>query len=89
MTPEAPITLTGPVERPASRLAYPLKTLAQAIGCDLSTLYRAAKRGDLTIRKHGRSSIVLVSDAMAYLQSLPVGVSQDGTSAATEARHQG
>ncbi len=77
--------LSGYTQSPIPRLAIELKDLAPAIGCDLSTLYRQAFAGNLIVRKLGRKSIVLLSEANDFLLSLPKGPTPELTAAAAAA----
>lgn len=48
-----------------------LETLARLSGLTVSTLYRSARRGELTLKKHGaRCTRVRAEDARAYLARL-------------------
>lgn len=55
------------------RLAF---TIAQAVEAGLGSrtdIYRAVQRGELTLTKRGRRSIILAAEAQRYLESLPSG----------------
>lgn len=43
----------------------------KATGMSRTSIYEALKRGDLTARKAGRRTLILVADLEAYLASLP------------------
>jgi excisionase family DNA binding protein len=62
-------------ESPMSNHIAPLAlTISEACSASRSgrtTLYGAIKRGELRARKRGRSTIVLVADLRAWLESLP------------------
>lgn len=53
-------------------MAYRLAEAAHAVGVGRSTLYVAAKAGDLPVRKLGRTSLVLRTDLETWLSSLPL-----------------
>jgi hypothetical protein len=53
------------------KLALSLKEMTAAGGGSHSTLYLAIKSGKLRARKRGRSTIILVPDAVRYLEALP------------------
>ena len=67
-------------ERPLSKAARLEKTMELAIsineaarraGVGRSSIYEAAKRGEISIKKRGRKSLILVSDLANWVNSLP------------------
>jgi hypothetical protein len=57
-------------------LAY---TISQSVEIGLGSrtdIYRAVQRGDLTLTKRGRRSIILADEALRYLASLPAASSK-------------
>lgn len=53
------------------RLAYGVSEAAAIAALGRSTVYAAIGRGELTARKVGRRTVVLVADLEAWLQALP------------------
>ncbi len=53
------------------KLAYTIKEMVEAGGGSRTVVYEAIKSGKLKARKRGRSTIILVPDAVEYLESLP------------------
>jgi len=58
-------------------LAYGVNDAARVAGMSRSELYRAISRGDLSVRKHGRHTLVLRSELERFLLALPQGVGVD------------
>jgi hypothetical protein len=54
------------------RIAYSLPDAARIAGVSRTRMFDAVRRGELTIRKAGRSSIVAHDDLVAWIKSLPV-----------------
>jgi hypothetical protein len=54
------------------RIAYSLPDAARIAGVSRTRIFDAVRRGELTIRKAGRSSIVTHDDLLAWIKSLPV-----------------
>jgi excisionase family DNA binding protein len=54
------------------RIAYPLPEAARITGVSRTRIFDAVRRGELTVRKAGRSSIVTRDDLVAWIRSLPV-----------------
>lgn len=54
-----------------SPIAVTIPDAVRLSGCSRSALYEALKRGDLTARKAGRRSLIMMADLEAYLASLP------------------
>jgi excisionase family DNA binding protein len=54
------------------RIAYTLPEAARTAGVSRTRIFDAVRRGELTIRKVGRSSIVTHDDLLAWINSLPV-----------------
>jgi predicted DNA-binding transcriptional regulator AlpA len=52
-------------------LAVSIADAVQISGIGRSSLYEAAKRGDLPIRKAGRRTLVLTQDIRSWLDALP------------------
>jgi hypothetical protein len=55
-----------------SRIAYQLPEAARIAGVSRTRIFDAVRRQELTIRKAGRSSIVIRDERMAWVKSLPV-----------------
>jgi excisionase family DNA binding protein len=54
-----------------SRLAYTIAELVRGTGAGRSKIYEEIAAGRLKVRKLGSRTLVLHSDAMAWLESLP------------------
>jgi hypothetical protein len=54
------------------RIAYSLPEAARIAGVSRTRIFDAVRREELTIRKIGRSSIVIHDDLLAWIKSLPV-----------------
>jgi excisionase family DNA binding protein len=52
-------------------LAVPLRQAPAVTGLSLSTIYRLASDGRLTLLKSGRSTLLCMASARAYLAALP------------------
>ena len=52
-------------------LAISIIEAAKRAGLGRSTIYEAAERGELKIRKNGRRSLILVKDLEDWLNSMP------------------
>lgn len=77
--PHPQVSRYRPLDQPADIIhvdgaLLKLDTLAKLSGLTVSTLYRAAKKGDLVLSKRGtRCTRVKSEDARAYLQRLAGG----------------
>jgi hypothetical protein len=60
---------TAPAD--TDRIAVPLPHAPAVIGLSRSAIYRAAAEGKITLLKCGRSTLVEMTSARAYLASLP------------------
>ena len=60
-------------DAPAAPIARTVKGFCQAYGISRATLYRLVDNGTLTVVKCGSRTLVLESDAKAWLASLPAG----------------
>ena len=54
------------------RIAYSLPEAARLAGISRTRLFEAARKKELTIRKAGRSSLVMHDDLLTWIKSLPV-----------------
>ena len=54
------------------RIAYTLPEAARIAGVSRTRMFDAVRRGELTIRKVGRSSIVTHEELLIWIRSLPV-----------------
>lgn len=52
-------------------IAVSIADAVQLSGVGRSSIYEAIGRGDLTIRKRGRRSLVMVDDLRKWLENLP------------------
>ncbi|WP_431279893.1 hypothetical protein [Leifsonia poae] len=52
-------------------LAYTLEGAAEATGLSLSVIKQSAARGEITRRYYGRKPVILATDLLAFLESLP------------------
>ena len=52
-------------------LAYTVAEAVKAAAVSRTELYRAAGRGDITLRKRGKRSIILADELKRWLASLP------------------
>lgn len=52
-------------------LAVNVDQAAKMIGCSRSKIYQAVANGELSIRKQGRKTIILMSELQRYLEALP------------------
>lgn len=50
----------------------PMPKAPEATGLSRSEIYRAAARGELDIRKIGRSSYLMTESALRYINGLPI-----------------
>jgi hypothetical protein len=53
------------------RLSYTLDEAALVTGLARTRLFQAVRDGRLTVRKDGKSTVVLVDELTAYLKALP------------------
>ena len=53
------------------RLAYTVAEAVKAASISRSELYRAIGRGELTLRKRGKRSLLLADDLRGWVESLP------------------
>ena len=53
------------------KLSYTIKELEEAGGGCRTKIYDAINAGTLKAKKRGRSTVILVADANAYLENLP------------------
>jgi hypothetical protein len=67
--------MTTPASRqtcfPDDRLAYSVKEFARLTNFSRSSLYEALREGSLIARKNGARTVILASNGMAWLKSLP------------------
>jgi len=56
-------------------LAFTIIDACRIGAASRSAIYRAVKRGDLTLRKRGTRSLILADELRRWLQSLPVASS--------------
>lgn len=59
------------INLPPDPLAVPLRQAPAVTGLSLSTIYRLAGDGRLTLLKSGRSTLLCMASARAYLATLP------------------
>jgi hypothetical protein len=55
-------------------IAFTIAEAVKASAVSRTELYRAAGRGELTIRKRGKRSLILADDLRRWVQSLPPAV---------------
>jgi excisionase family DNA binding protein len=60
-------------------LAYSIEEAARVSRTSRSALYEVIGRGELTVRKRGRKTLVLASDLQSWLNSLPRMVPSNAT----------
>jgi hypothetical protein len=58
-------------EAEVEALAYTIPVAVKKGATSRSEIYEALKRGDLKAKKHGRRTVILHNDLMAYLAGLP------------------
>ncbi len=65
-------------QRPAEPplLAATIDKSTEISGLSRSAIYRAARKGQITIRKNGSRSLILVSELQAFLQGLPASAGE-------------
>ena len=68
------------------RIAYSLPEAARLAGISRTQLFDAARKKELTIRKAGRSSLVMHDDLLAWIKSLPVRGRKPGSASASNLR---
>lgn len=56
---------------PPSKLAYNLREAAAAVGVEQQTLRDAIKAGTLPFRLNGARYLILATDLLAWVESLP------------------
>lgn len=66
-----PEAIETPIQAEPPLLAATIDKSTEISGLSRSAIYRAARKGKLTIRKNGTRSLILVSELQAFLQSLP------------------
>jgi predicted DNA-binding transcriptional regulator AlpA len=54
-----------------ARVTVPLPQAPAVLGLSRSAIYRAAAQGKITLRKLGRTTLVDVASARAFIESLP------------------
>jgi excisionase family DNA binding protein len=54
-----------------TNLAYTIREACEASGIGRTSLYQLLKSGALRARKHGKRSLILRSDLLAFLEALP------------------
>lgn len=54
------------------RHALTMQEVCEMAGCERTTLYREAHKGNLIIRKMGRKSFILRDDVFKWLNCLPL-----------------
>lgn len=59
------------MKKTADRFSYSLLEAAEIAGCERTTLYRAAYKGALRMKKMGRKTIILRKDLEEWLEALP------------------
>ena len=64
--------MTDAQNRELPRFSYSLDEAAIVTGLSRTRLFQAVRDGRLTVRKDGKSTLVLAEDLSAYLKSLPV-----------------
>ena len=57
----------------AEPFAVSISEAVRLSGIGRSSLYQAIRRGELSIRKSGRRSLILVADLQRWLSELPTG----------------
>ncbi len=58
-------------DQKTDRLSFNLLEAAEIAGCERTTLYRAAHKGSLRMKKMGRKTIILRKDLEKWLDDLP------------------
>jgi hypothetical protein len=76
--------MTRKLEQAASkgeppRLAYSIAEFAVASDSSRAVLYEAIKQGRLKARRHGGRTLILHSEGLAYLESLPLATADNAT----------
>ena len=62
---------TGAVTSPVAKLVYSIPEAVEATGISRAQLYRHRKAGQLTFRKRGRRTFILLRDLEDFLLALP------------------
>ena len=57
-------------------LAYTVAEAVRAAAVSRTELYRAARRGDLTFRKRGKRTLILATELVRWLETLPASTTQ-------------
>ena len=60
------------ISSPIERVAYSPPDAGKAAGVGKDSIYTAIKRRDLVARKHGKRTLILRSDLLVWLASLPL-----------------
>jgi len=63
---------TSPTTKNLERLAYSVKEFATLIGVSRASIWRQISEGKLPARRIGGRTIILITDAQAYLNALPM-----------------
>ncbi|MCX8133644.1 MAG: helix-turn-helix domain-containing protein [Roseococcus sp.] len=67
-------------------LLVPMAEAPKVLGLSRSALYRAAARGEIAVRKLGRSALVDTASVLAFIEGLPRATIRSGGAAEADAR---
>lgn len=62
-------------------LAYTIPAAVKAAAVSRTELYRAVGRGELTLRKRGKRSLILADELRRWVQSLPAAITPSSKAA--------
>jgi excisionase family DNA binding protein len=60
------------LSKEARKLGYSIPEFAEATSLGRSKIYQEINNGNLKARKFGKRTVIIESDAIAYLESLPL-----------------
>jgi predicted DNA-binding transcriptional regulator AlpA len=63
----------SPIEIPSDKAAFTIPEFCHWAGIGRTTFYKIAGCGEIPVRKVGKRSIVLIRDAVPWIESLPLG----------------